>query len=329
MTAQHPFEDFRELLKSLPPADDQRRLETIQAIARLSDQGVRLGRMGEVAGWLSAWTGRAPQVLRPMIALFAGTHGVVARGVTRKPSADIQAIVEHAAAGGAAVNQICASRDLGLKVFDLALDVPTGDFTVEAALDERGCAATMAFGMEAVAGGIDLLGVGSIGFGGETSAAAIFAALHGGRPSDWCETAEAVNDPELHQRQTDTVAAALATHEGRLSDPLEVLARLGGRECAAIAGAIIAARVEKVPVVLDGYVATAAAAVLKAVEPGAIDHCLLGHVTSAPAHRRAAEAIGLKPLLDLAIGEGEGLGAALGVGLVRDAAQLHAGMRAR
>jgi nicotinate-nucleotide--dimethylbenzimidazole phosphoribosyltransferase len=251
-------------------------------------------------------------VVRPLVALFAGSHASVAAS-----RAETQAMVEHAAAGGAMVCQLCAANDLGLKIFDLALHLPAGDIAREPALDERGCAATMAFGMEAIAGGIDLVCVGAIGVGGAFSAAALMAALHGGSAADWTGDHAA------------GVEQALATHDGHLKDPLEALRRLGGRELAAIAGAILAARMEKIPVILDGYAALAAAAVLKAAEPSALDHCLLGHVSAEPGMAKAAAALGLKPLLDLSLGDGEGAGAALAAGIVRNAALVHSGMAVR
>ena len=167
MTTGLPFDDYRQLLKTLPGPDEAARARAAQRNARLSGQGPSLGRLGEIAEWLAAWTGREPQVLRPLVALFAGTH----RGVAGSREAT-QAMVEHAAAGGAMVCQLCAANDLGLKIFDLALHVPVGDIAVEPSLDERGCAATMAFGMEAIAGGIDLVCVGAAGVGGALSAAA-------------------------------------------------------------------------------------------------------------------------------------------------------------
>lgn len=324
MTSEQPFDAFRKLVADPKPADEAARLAALRRMAGFSVQGAALGRLSRVAGWLAAWSGRAPQVTRPLVALFVGTHGFAADRAERER---LQAMVEHTAAGGAAINQLCAARDLGLKVFDLALDVPTGDIAREAALDEKGCAATMAFGMEAMAGGVDLLCLGSIGTDGEVAAAAIMAALHGGPVAAWCETSRAINDPEAAARQLAVVQAALAAHDGHLGEPLEALRRLGGREIAAIAGAILAARSEKVPVILDGYASLAAAAVLHAMEPSAVEHCLVGHVTVAPAHRRAAEALGLEPLLDLGLGEGEGLGSALAAGIVRDAALVCSGMR--
>lgn len=312
MTTGLPFDDFRNLIKALPGPDEAARARAAERSAALSAQGPSLGRLGAIAEWLAAWTGRDPMVTRPLVALFAGTHGGVAGS-----REETQAMVEHAAAGGAMVCQFCAANDLGLKVFDLALHMPAGDITREAALDERGCAATMAFGMEAIAGGIDLVCVGAIGVGGELSAAALMAALHGGPAGDWSET------------HAGAVGQALAFHAGHLKDPLEALRRLGGRELAAIAGAILAARMEKIPVVIDGYAGLAAAAVLKAAEPSALDHCLLGHVSAQKGMARAAELLGLSPLVDLSLGDGEGAGAALAAGLVRNAAAVHSGMALR
>jgi nicotinate-nucleotide--dimethylbenzimidazole phosphoribosyltransferase len=311
MTTGLPFDDYRQLLKTLPGPNEGARSRATERNAKLSEQGPSLGRLNEIAEWLAACTGREPQVLRPLVALFAGTHGIAPYG-----GSQTQAMIEHAAAGGAMVNQLCAANDLGLKVFDLALHLPVGDIASEPALDERGCAATMAFGMEAVAGGIDLLCVGALGVGGSTSAAALMASIFGGRGSDWVAS----------DGDAATVDEALALHGANLNDPFEALRRLGGRECAAIVGALLAARVEKVPVILDGYVSLAAAAVLKAAHSSAIDHCILGHLSTEPGMARAAERMGLVPLLSLSLGDGEGAGAALAAGIVKNAALVHSGM---
>lgn len=309
MTTGLPFDDFRNLIKALPGPNEAARARAAERGGKLSAQGPSLGRLGAIAEWLAAWTGREPKVTRPLVALFAGTH----RGVPGSKERT-QAMVEHAAAGGAMVCQLCAANDLGLKVFDLALHMPVGDIAEDAALDERGCAATMAFGMEAIAGGIDLVCVGAIGVGGALSAAALMAALHGGPACDWTDA------------HAGAVERALARHQGHLKDPLEALRRLGGREMAAIAGAILAARMEKIPVILDGYASLAAAAVLRAAEPSALDHCLLGHVSTEKGMARAAAALGLVPLVDLSLGDGEGAGAALAAGIVKNAAAVHSGM---
>jgi nicotinate-nucleotide--dimethylbenzimidazole phosphoribosyltransferase len=286
-----------------------------------------LGRLEEIAAWLAAATGHAPHVARPVVAVFAGNHGIARHRISPRPVEATQRLVELAAAGGAAVNQICIAHDLGLKVYDLALHLPTADFTQDAALDERGCAATMAFGMEAVAGGIDLLAIGDIGVGGSTAAAAILAALYGGSGAYWTDPGSGA-DAAMIARKTAIVDQGLALHAAHLKDPLEILRRFGGREFAAIAGAILAARMEKVPVVLDGFSAVAAAAILHRANPAALDHCLLSHASAEPGHRKAVERLGLQPLLDLGINHGEGVAAALAAGLGKIAALTHSGMAA-
>jgi nicotinate-nucleotide--dimethylbenzimidazole phosphoribosyltransferase len=203
-----------------------------------------------------------------------------------------------------------------------------GDITAEPALDERGCAATMAFGMEAVAGGIDLVCVGGVGAGGTTSAAALMAALLGGDAAGWVGPGAGA-DEAIMARKVEVVEKALSLHGANLKDPLEALRRLGGREFAAMAGTILAARVEKIPVILDGYASLAAAVVLKAIEPTATDHCLLAHLSTEPGMARAAQLMGLSPLLDMSLGDGEGIGAALAAGIVKNAALVHSGMVVR
>ncbi len=285
-----------------------------------------LGRLEWLAEWLAAWQGNPkPAVNRPLVCVFAGSHGVAQRGVSAYPSEVNRQMLETFAAGGAAINQICASLNLGFKVFDLALDLPTADIVEDAAMDEKGTVATMAFGMEAIAGGADLLAVGEMGIGNTTIAAAIYAALYGGPVQRWVGRGTGLDDEGL-ARKVEVVEAALRTHRDYLDNPLEVLARLGGRDIAAMAGAILAARLQRIPVILDGYVATAAAAVLQALHPRAIDHCIAGHLSAEGDHREVLERLDKIPLLTLGMRLGEGTGAALAAGLVRTAAACHAGM---
>jgi nicotinate-nucleotide--dimethylbenzimidazole phosphoribosyltransferase len=321
-----PFDDFRTLLRDLPGPNTYALVDAKQRNAQLAKPGGSLGRLEEIAMWLAAWTGRAPAVTRPLVAIFAGNHGVATQQmVTAYPVSVTQQMVENFAAGGAAINQICVANDLGLKIFDLALDYPTADITKDAALSERDCAATMAFGMEAIAGGTDLLCLGEMGVGNTTIAAAINLALYGGKAEDWVGASNGVEGDYL-ERKIAAVQAAVDFHKGHLDDPLEIMRRLGGREVAAIAGAILAARVEKIPVLIDGYVPTAAASLLKAINPSALDHCLIGHVSAEKGHLAAIEKLGKTPLLALGIQMGEGVGAALAAGIVKAAASCHSGM---
>lgn len=328
MTSALPFDDFRNLIANLPPMDTSAGDRVRALFAKTDKPKGSLGRMEDIAAWLAAVSGKAPPAInRPLVAVFAGNHGVTRQGISPCAVAATANAVELCAAGGAAVNQACIAYDLGLKVFDLALHIPTGDITGEAALDERGCAATMAFGMEATAGGTDLLCLGDIGVGNSTVAAALLAAVLGGRGADWVGPGSGA-DEAMRKRKAAAVDAALAFHGANLKDPLEALRRVGGREFAAIAGAILAARMQNVPVLLDGFAATAAAAVLHAANPAVLDHCLLAGVSTEPGQVKAAERLGLQPLLDLGVSHGEGFGAALAAGLVRAAALTSSGMAA-
>jgi nicotinate-nucleotide--dimethylbenzimidazole phosphoribosyltransferase len=321
-----PFDEIRLLLASLPGPDAASVAAARARDALLTKPPGALGRLEELVEWLAAWQGRAePRIERPLVAVFAGNHGVVAQGVSAFPPEVTAQMVANFTSGGAAINQICQTQGIGLKVFELALEKPTRDFTREPAMDEREAAATFAYGFEALADGVDLFAPGEMGIGNTTSAAAIYAALYGGPAARWTGRGTGVDDAGL-ARKNAAIDAALALHGAALNDPLEVLRRLGGREIAAMAGAIIAARMNHAPVVLDGYVACAAAAVLHALDPRAIDHCVAGHVSAEGAHRAALERLGKRPLLDLDMRLGEGSGAALAIGLIRTALACHRDM---
>lgn len=321
-----PFDDIRNLLAGLPGPDEASAAKARAREGQLTKPPGALGRLETIAEWLAAWQGRHPAMIqRPLAAVFAGNHGVVAQGVTAFPQEVTKQMVANFSAGGAAVNQLCKTFDTGLKVFELALELPTGDITQGPALDEAECAATIAYGMEAVAGGADLLCIGEMGIGNTTIAAAICHGLYGGEAADWVGPGTGVQGEAL-ARKVDAVHRAVQLHKAHLGDPLEVMRRLGGRELAAMAGAILAARYQKIPVLLDGYVACAAAAVLQRANPSALDHCIAAHKSAEPAHGRLLEKLGKVPLLDLGMRLGEASGAALAVGIVKAAADLHAGM---
>jgi nicotinate-nucleotide--dimethylbenzimidazole phosphoribosyltransferase len=321
-----PFDDIRALIRDMPQADERSRREVMEREAQLIKPAGALGRMEEIVAHLAAWQHRAPpRIARPLVAIFAGSHGVVAKGVSAYPASVNRAMLASFSNGQAAINQLCKQFDIGLKVFDLAIDIPTADFTEEPALEEAACAATIAFGMEAIANGTDLLCLGEMGIGNTSAAAAIYAALYGGEVAQWVGRGTGIDDAG-HARKVAAVEAGLKRHASHLKDPLEVLRRLGGREIAAMLGAIIAARIERVPVILDGYVATSAAAVLHALDPDAIAHCLSGHVAAEGAHRAVLDRLGLRPILDLGLRLGEGSGAALACGVVKAALACHTGM---
>ncbi|WP_336294690.1 nicotinate-nucleotide--dimethylbenzimidazole phosphoribosyltransferase [Bartonella sp. CB169] len=321
-----PFDDFRTLLKNLPNADEfSITLAKKRQIKLMKAQGA-LGKLGDIAVWYAGWRGtEKPVIKQPLVAIFAGSHGVTEENVTPFPQSMTQKMVQNFATGGAAINQICVAYDLGLKIFDLALEYPTMNITKDAAMDERSAAATMAFGMESIAGGTDLLCIGEMGIGNTTVASALCLALFGGEVEEWTGKGMA-SEGEFYKRKMAAVKVAVSLHKNHFKDPFEIMRRLGGREIAAMVGAILAARMEKVPVILDGFVATAAAAVLYKMHPRALDHTLVGHVSSEPVHRKLLKKIGKEPLLDLEMRLGEGTGAAMAAGIVKAAVLTHTQM---
>ena len=316
--------DFRAVLASLPAADAT---ATHAATARngvLTKPPGALGQLEAVAIWLAGWQGTArPVIVRPQVAIFAGNHGVVAQGVSAFPAEVTVQMVANFRAGGAAINQLAACFGATMVVEELELNRPTSDFTQSAAMDEADLLAALLVGWNAVDPQADILVPGEMGIGNTTSAAAIACALFGGDPRDWVGRGTGVDDAGL-ARKAAAVAAGLALHPNR--DPLEVLRCLGGREIAAMAGAMLSARAKRIPVILDGFIACSAAAVLVKANPAALDHCIAGHVSAEAAHHRLLAALNKTPLLNLGLRLGEGSGAALALGIVKAAAACHSGM---
>ena len=312
LTPNHDLSGVRGLLASLPDADATAAAAAASRNGELTKPPGALGRLEDVAIWLAGWQGTpTPAVTAPAIAVFAGNHAVTHRGVSPYPSDVTAQMVANFAAGGAAINQICKAGGIQLSVHPIDLDHPAGDIADGAAMTENECAQHFADGMAAVPQGCDLFGAGEMGIGNTTAAAAIYAALYAGDVARFVGRGTGLDDAGL-ERKVSVVKQALAHHATGLGDPLEVLRRLGGREIAAIAGAIVAARLRRVPVVLDGYVVTAAAAVLHAANPAAIDHCVAGHCSAEGAHGEVLERLGLKPLLSLGLSIGRGNGGGAG-----------------
>ncbi|KEC56873.1 nicotinate-nucleotide--dimethylbenzimidazole phosphoribosyltransferase [Bartonella rochalimae] len=321
-----PFDDFRALLINLPIADEFTITLAKKRQAQLVKTKGALGKLEGIAVWYAGWRGEEkPIIMKPLVAIFSGNHGVTDEGVTPFPQSMTQQMVQNFTTGCAAINQICVAYDLGLKIYDLALEYPTMNITKDAAMDERSAAATMAFGMESIAGGTDLLCVGEMGIGNTTIASALCLALFGGEAEEWVGSGMGAVG-EFYQRKVMAVKTAVSLHKNYLNDPFEIMRRLGGREIAAMVGAILAARMEKIPVILDGFIATAAAAVLYKINPSSLDHTLVGHVSSETAHRKLLEKIGKEPLLDLDMCLGEGTGAAIAAGIVKAAVLVHTQM---
>lgn len=325
MTA--PFstlDGFRALLNDAPGPD----METLAAAndrnGQLTKPPGALGRLEDLAIWYAGWRGEAqPQLKAPQVIVFAGNHGVCAQGVSAFPpevTAQMVANFEH---GGAAINQLCDAFGATMTVHALELDRPTQDFTQAPAMSETELVSALATGWNAVDPKSDLVVTGEMGIGNTTSAAAVAAAVLGGTAQDWVGRGTGIDDAGL-ARKVDVVARGLALHD--VSDPLEALRCLGGRELGAMAGAIAAARHHRIPVILDGFICSAAASCLEKVAPGALDHTVAGHLSAEGAHERLLNALEKRPLLSLGLRLGEGSGAALAIGVLKGAIACHSGM---
>jgi nicotinate-nucleotide--dimethylbenzimidazole phosphoribosyltransferase len=319
------LDDFRVLLAAAPGPDPAARAAAVARDAVLTKPPGALGRLEEVAIWVAGWQGTArPRIAVPQVIVFAGNHGVTARGVSAFPAEVTAQMVMNFDRGGAAINQLAAAMGATLSVVALDLDRPTADFTQGPAMTGAECVTALRAGWEAVGPVTDLLVVGEMGIGNTTSAAALSLALFGGQAADWTGRGTGVDQAGL-DRKTAVVAEGVARHAG-VTDPLAILAALGGREIAAMAGAIAAARARRIPVILDGFICTAAAAVLARARAGALDHCLAGHLSAEGAHGRLLAALGMRPLVDLGLRLGEGSGAAVAIGIVKAAVACHSGM---
>ncbi len=329
MAQPRPFADLdaiRARLDALPGPDGAAAAQARAHDAKLTKPAGALGRLEDLAVWLCAWQGRYPARLDHVrLQVFAGNHGIAARGVSAYPAAVTAQMVANFRAGGAAVNQLaaCAGARFAVHAFDL--EQPTADFTAQAALTEAQFLAAFNQGASVVGADVDLLALGEMGIANTTSAAAVSAALFGGDGRLWAGPGTGL-DSEGVQHKAALIDQALHQHHASLHDPLEVLRRLGGFELAAMAGAVLAARCACVPVLLDGFVGTAAAAVLHKAAPGALDHCLAGHCSAEPGHRRQLELLGLTPLLTLGMRLGEASGAALAIPILRAALACHTDM---
>ncbi len=320
------FAEIRAILAAWPAADLAAATATAAREAQLTKPAGSLGRLEELSAWLASWQGRHPPKLdRPRVAVFAGNHGVAAKGVSAFPAAVTKQMVANFIAGGAAVNQLCRNADAELRVYEMALEEPTADFTETPAMSEADCVRAMSYGMLAVEPGLDLICLGEMGIANTTSAAALAAASFGGDGRDWAGPGTGVAGAGL-ERKVAAIDAGLARHRAVLGDPLQALACLGGRELAAIAGAVLAARLARTPVLLDGFASTAAAAILLKLDPRALDHCQVAHVSAEPGHRKLLERIGKRALFDFGMRLGEASGAALAIPVLKAAVACHTGM---
>ncbi len=312
---------------SLPICDSASVAAATYHDADLTKPAGALARLEDCIRHLAGWQQRAvPRLDAVAILIFAGNHGVTARGVSAYPAEVTVQMVANFQRGGAAINQLAKLHGATLSVTPLDLDTPTHDFTTAPAMDEAAFLAAMNRGAAAVPAEADLVILGEMGIGNTTAAAAVTAALYGGDAASWVGPGTGVAGSALAAK-ISAVDAALKLHgDAMRDDPLEALRRVGGRELAALFGALLAARRNRIPVLLDGFVVGAAAAVLAKLTDDGLAHCMAGHVSAEPGHRRLLDALGMQPLLDLGMRLGEGSGAAVALGVLKAAVACHAGM---
>jgi nicotinate-nucleotide--dimethylbenzimidazole phosphoribosyltransferase len=317
---------FRDALRAAPATDAAATAAAEERNGQLTKPPGALGRLEDLAVWYGGWRGTGrPAIEAPQVIVFAGNHGVTAQGVSAFPAEVTAQMVMNFEHGGAAINQLAKLAGARMDVHALDLERPTGDFTQGPAMSEDELLQALRTGWTAVDSQADLLVVGEMGIGNTTPAAALACALFGGEAADWTGRGTGVDDAGLANK-TRVVAEGIALHEGHIQDGLDALGRLGGREIAAMAGAIAAARVLRIPVILDGFICSAAAACLAKTAEGALDHCVAGHQSAEGAHANLLQQLDKAPLLSLGLRLGEGSGAALAIQVLKGAIACHSGM---
>ena len=320
------LDEFRSFIADLPGANFLAQTAAIDRNAQLTKPQGALGDLENLAIWYASWIGNGrPSLVAPQVIIFAGNHGIAATGVSAFPPEVTQQMVYNFQAGGAAINQICNVFGAKMDVISLDLDRPTQDFTQGSAMSENDLLVALQTGWRAVDPTADLFIAGEMGIGNTTSAAAIVAALYGGGAIAWVGRGTGIDDAGLTLKRS-LVDAGLARHKDVFGDPLAILQTLGGREIAAMVGAIASARLHRIPVLLDGFICASSAAVLQAINPSALDHTQAGHVSAEGAHAELLSKLGKKPILSVGLRLGEGSGGALAIGVLKAAVACLSGM---
>ena len=315
-----------ELARDLPQPDAEAVAACRAREAELTKPAGALARLEDLTEWLCAWQGRHPPRLeRVLILVFVGWHEIARQRVSAYPAEVTDQMVANFAAGGAAINQLARLANAELRVIPMSEGRPAHDFTQGPAMSEEGFLEAVRTGLAAVPEGIDLLAVGEMGIANTTAAAAVAAGLYREPAAAWAGPGTGLDADGVRHKAT-VIEAGLLHHAEHLGEPLQVLRRLGGRDLAAMLGAVLGARHRRVPVLLDGFTATVPAAVMQALDPDGIAHCRSGHRSAEPGHRKLLDRLALAPLLELGMRLGEGSGAAVAIQLVRAAVACHTGM---
>lgn len=318
--------DFAAALKNLPEPNSEA-IDQARARQNILTKPVgSLGRLEEIAVWLAGWRGEVkPKIDNAACIVFAGNHGVASKGVSAFPPEVTAQMVENFKAGGAAINQLTNAAGASLDVVALDLDKPTCDFTIEPAMSVQECAKAIQSGVDAVPDDADIVLLGEMGIGNTTAAAAVACSGFGGEAIDWVGRGTGITDASFALKQK-AVEDGCMLHKNQQSSAFDILRTVGGRELAAIAGAVIEARHKNIPVILDGFISTVSAAITLVDNKAALDHALISHISVEPGHQKLITTLGQKPLLDLGMRLGEASGAAVALMVVKAAIAAHNGM---
>jgi nicotinate-nucleotide--dimethylbenzimidazole phosphoribosyltransferase len=310
-------QDVRALLRDAPGPDDTARLAVEERTAVVIRPSGAFERLDRIVAWLAGWQATAhPTVEKPACIVFVGEHGVAyEQQVSAYPPSVTAAMLGALNKGIATAPVLAGELGASFVAVDAGVGRPTADLSRMRAMSQGDIDGAFALGRRAVADTqADLLVLGEMGIGNTTAAAAVCACLYGMMAEDWTGRGTGVDDA-TYARKVAVVEAA--RRRVQTTDPIAILGEVGGTELVAIAGAALQARLQSIPLVLDGFVSTAAVAPLAAVDPTALDHAVAGHVSPEPGHRLLLEKLGKVPLLDLGLRLGEGSGALLALPLIR------------
>ena len=343
MDAKQDFLD--QLVSSIRPLDQDAMSAARQHQDSLTKPAGSLGRLEELAIWMAGVTGEmTPETTPRTVVVMAGDHGVVTEGISAYPSEVTPQMVMNFLGGGAAINVLARQTKTRVLVVDLGVASPIRQ--VDGLVARRvgsgtsniatGPAMSRSQALEALLVGADLadseieagarmLATGEMGIGNTTPASALICALTDTPPEQVVGRGTGLDDAGLVRKRT-VVGRALASNRSALNDPVGALAAVGGYELAGLAGLILAGAARRRPVVLDGFIAGAAALVAYRMAPASRDFMLSGHLSAEPGHRVALSALDLKPLLALDLRLGEGTGAVLAFHLLDAATRIMAEM---
>ena len=313
-----------DTIKEMPVKDIEAEARAIAHQNQLTKPPGALGILEELAVFLASWQRKTKPSLNSVQALvFAGNHGICSQGVNPYPQDVTSQMVENFKTGGAAINQLCEVSGANLNIVPLSLERPTADFTKEEAMSELELCEAMAIGAKSVNLDSNLILLGEMGIGNSTISSALAATVFGGRVDRWVGAGTG-SDQKGQAHKSAIIELGIKKHGSRKD--LRALQAFGGREQAAICGAILAARKASIPVLLDGFICTAAAAPLFGTSKKSLDHCLFGHLSAEPGHSLLLEAMGKAAILDLNMRLGEGTGAALALSILKGAIACHNNM---